>query len=116
MKIVVSAQGRELDSAVDARFGRAPYLLVVDTETREVEVIDNAGGTAAAHGAGVQAASAIAATPAEALISGSVGPKALATLEKAGIDVYLAADVTVEEAVSAFTGGELEQHTRTKEA
>lgn len=109
MKVVVSAQGTGLDSPLDARFGRARYLLLVDTETREVEVIDNAGNTRAAHGAGIQAASAIAATPAEALITGNVGPKAFATLEKAGIGAYRSSTATVREAVEAFTRGELEQ-------
>ncbi|MFP4374655.1 MAG: NifB/NifX family molybdenum-iron cluster-binding protein [Spirochaetaceae bacterium] len=109
MKVVVSAEGRELDSRVDKRFGRAAYLLVVDTDTLELEVIDNAPSTAAAQGAGIQAASAIAATPSHALISGNVGPKAFATLEKAGIPVYRCGDVSVRQAVAAFSRGELEQ-------
>ena len=109
MKVVVSEQGTELDSPLDARFGRARYLLLVDTETLEAEVIDNAGNTRAAQGAGIQAASAIAATPADALISGNVGPKAFATLEKAGIAAYRSGAGTVREAVEAFTQGGLER-------
>ena len=108
MKVVVSAEGRDLDSRVDERFGRAAYLLLVDADTLELEVIDNAPNTAAAQGAGIQAASAIAATPCEAVISGNVGPKAFATLEKAGIAVHRTGEATVREAVEAFTRGELE--------
>ena len=107
MKVAISAQGRDLDSPVDLRFGRAPYLLLVDTETEEVEVIDNAGGVGAPQGAGIQAASAIAATSTAAVISGNVGPKAYATLEKAGIAVYTCDQVSVREALGRFTRGEL---------
>jgi predicted Fe-Mo cluster-binding NifX family protein len=109
MKVVVSAEGRDLDSRVDERFGRAAYLLLVDTESLEVEVIDNAPNTAAAQGAGIQAASAIAATPTDAVISGNVGPKAFATLEKAGIAAYRTGEATVREAVEAYSRGELER-------
>ncbi|MFP4375121.1 MAG: NifB/NifX family molybdenum-iron cluster-binding protein [Spirochaetaceae bacterium] len=109
MKVVVSAEGRDLDSRVDERFGRASCLLLVDTETLELEVIDNGPNTAAAQGAGIQAASAIAATACEAVISGNVGPRAYATLEKAGMAVYRTGEATVREAVAAFIRGELER-------
>jgi predicted Fe-Mo cluster-binding NifX family protein len=109
MKVVVSAEGRDLESRVDERFGRAAYLLLVDTESLEFEVINNAPNTAAVQGAGIQAASAIAATPCEAVISGNVGPKGFATLEKAGIATYRTGDVTVREALGAFKRGELER-------
>ena len=33
MKIAITAQGPELDAAVDPRFGRAAYFLIVDTDT-----------------------------------------------------------------------------------
>ncbi|MDH3567576.1 MAG: dinitrogenase iron-molybdenum cofactor biosynthesis protein, partial [Desulfobacteraceae bacterium] len=33
MKIAVTSRGKDLDSPVDPRFGRAAYILVVDTKT-----------------------------------------------------------------------------------
>jgi predicted Fe-Mo cluster-binding NifX family protein len=42
MKIAVSSTGQTLDSAVEARFGRRPYFLVVNPTTMEFEVITNA--------------------------------------------------------------------------
>ncbi|MDH3882088.1 MAG: dinitrogenase iron-molybdenum cofactor biosynthesis protein, partial [Desulfobacteraceae bacterium] len=41
MKIAVTSQGTNLDSQVDPRFGRAAYILIVDTETFDFEVLDN---------------------------------------------------------------------------
>ena len=41
MKIAVTSTGRELDSPVDPRFGRAAYFLVVDSENFDFEVLDN---------------------------------------------------------------------------
>ena len=40
MKIAVTAQGSDIDAAVDLRFGRTRYFIVVDTETQEVLVVD----------------------------------------------------------------------------
>ncbi len=41
MKIVITAQGMNLDSEVDPRFGRAPYFLVYDLETEVCEAVRN---------------------------------------------------------------------------
>ena len=38
MKIAVTSKGVDLDSEVDPRFGRAAYVLVVDSETLSFEV------------------------------------------------------------------------------
>ena len=41
MKIAVTSTGTDLDSQVDPRFGRASYILIVDSETLDHEVLDN---------------------------------------------------------------------------
>jgi NTP pyrophosphatase (non-canonical NTP hydrolase) len=51
MKLAVTAGGRELDSPVDIRFGRAGGFLVVGTETGKVEYLDNAEASGAGQGA-----------------------------------------------------------------
>ena len=56
MKIAVTSTGPGMDSAVDERFGRARYILIVDPETEEFESVDNAANVEALQGAGVQAA------------------------------------------------------------
>jgi predicted Fe-Mo cluster-binding NifX family protein len=107
MKLVVTAQGSELDSPVDPRFGRAKYFLVFDTDTQQAVPLDNAANLNAAHGAGVQSAKTVADTGAEAVISGNIGPKAFDALRAAGIAVYSGAEGSARDAVRQFTKGKL---------
>lgn len=58
MKIAVSSTGQTLDSAVEARFGRCPFFLIVNPTTLEFEVVANA--SAAQGGGGIQSAQLIA--------------------------------------------------------
>lgn len=103
MKVAVSATGKELDAAVDQRFGRAQYLLIVDTESGGVvQVIDNQGAKGVEHGAGISTATLIAQAGAQAILTGYVGPKAAAVCEKAGIIMVNGASGTVREAVGRF--------------
>ena len=107
MKLAISAAGPDLSSAIDQRFGRAPYLLIVDTPGRTVQAIDNRSGANAIQGAGVHAAQSDIGSKATVLITGHCGPKAYRALQAAGVHVYLVAGGTVEEAVSRFEKGEL---------
>lgn len=109
MKVAVSASGKELASRLDPRFGRAAYVLVVDTETHVVVVHDNATNMNVAQGAGIQAAETVVRLGAEALVAGSVGPKAFRVLQAAGIKVYLAPAGTVAEALSGLAAGTLKE-------
>ncbi|THB75323.1 MAG: dinitrogenase iron-molybdenum cofactor biosynthesis protein [Desulfobacteraceae bacterium] len=105
MKIAVSSKGRDLDAPVDPRFGRAAYLVVVDTENLEFEVIDNSKNINAFKGAGINAAASISEREAKVLLTGFCGPNAFKTLEAAGIKVANDATGTVREAVQAFKDG-----------
>ncbi len=108
MKIAISAQGREMNSPVDPRFGRAAWLIIIDSDTRQiVDVIDNTAARDAAHGAGINAATVVAESGAEVVLTGRVGPKAFAVLDAAGIKVISDANGTVEETLNAFLSGGL---------
>jgi predicted Fe-Mo cluster-binding NifX family protein len=107
MKIAVTSQGTNLDSQVDPRFGRAAYILIVDTETFEFEVLDNKENVNALKGAGIQAASMVSDKSAEVLLTGYCGPKAFITLEAAKIRVANDVEGTVRDAVISFNEGKL---------
>ena len=96
-----------MTSAVDPRFGRAKFFIVVDTETNDSAAHDNAQNLNAAQGAGIQAAETVARLGAEAIITGNVGPKAFRALNAAGIKVLLTKDGTVADAFRKFKAGEL---------
>ena len=108
MKIAVTAAGPDLESRVDPRFGRARYILIVDTETGELlEALDNETNRNAPGGAGVQAVQAVADQGVSWVITGNVGPKAFQALQAAGIQAAVGASGTAAQAVEAFKAGEL---------
>lgn len=107
MKIAVTSTGRELDSPVDPRFGRAAYILIVDSDSMDVEVLDNAVNVNAFKGAGIQAATMISDKHANVLLTGYCGPNAFKALDAAKIRVAGDVSGTVREAVEAFSTGKV---------
>lgn len=109
MKIAITAQGPDLHSPVDPRFGRAKWLVVFDTETEQTTAHDNQLNLNAVQGAGIQTARAVADLGVSAVITGNVGPKAFAALQAGQVLVYTGAVGTVREAVEAYRAGRLHQ-------
>ena len=108
MKVAITSQGMDMTSAVDPRFGRAKYFVVVDTDTSEFSAHDNTQNLNAVQGAGIQAGRNVIDLGVEAVITGNVGPKAFATLQAGGVKLYIGADGTISEALEKFKAGELQ--------
>jgi len=109
MKIAITAQGKELSSEFDLRFGRAKWLIVVDTESGDFQAHDNTVNLNAAQGAGIQTGRNIANLDVEAVITGNIGPNAFKTLNAADIKIFLAEKQTVQEAIDSFKAGKLKE-------
>jgi len=109
MKIAITAQGKELSSEVDLRFGRAKFLLVVDSETGDFFFFFNELNLNAVQGAGIQTGQNIANLGVEAVITGNVGPNAFKTLNAAGVKIFLAEKQTVANAIDLFKAGKLRE-------
>ncbi len=107
MKIAVTSKKTDLDSEVDPRFGRAAFILVVDSESTQYEVLDNNENVNALKGAGIQAAAMLSDKGADVLLTGFCGPNAFKTLKAAKIGVANGASGTVREAVKAYLDGKL---------
>ncbi len=107
MKIAVTSKGNNLDSEVDPRFGRAAYIIIVDTDTLEFEALDNAANANSFKGAGIQAGAMVGEKKAEALLTGFCGPNAFKTLNAANVKVANNVTGTVKEAVQAFKDGKV---------
>jgi predicted Fe-Mo cluster-binding NifX family protein len=107
MKVAVSAKGRDLDSPVDQRFGRAEVFIIFDTDTGSFEAIDNRANLDLSQGAGIQSARNVVAQGPQYLITGHCGPKAYRSLSAAGVGVIVGATGTVREALAKFDAGEL---------
>lgn len=107
MKIAITAAGPNLDAAVDPRFGRAPYFLIVDPETMACEAMANENADAGG-GAGIQTAKWIADLGAGAVLTGNCGPNAHRTLTAAGVQVYCGVEGVARAAVERFKKGEFQ--------
>jgi predicted Fe-Mo cluster-binding NifX family protein len=106
MRIVITAQGNDMNGQTSPRFGRCPYFIVVDTETMGFEVLSNPA-ISASGGAGIQAAQFIIEQGAQALLTGNVGPNAADVFRAAGLPIYLNNERTVQASVEAFKAGRL---------
>jgi len=72
MKIAVTATGPSLDDHVEPRFGRCPYFLIIETDTGEVEAMENPN-VALGGGAGIQSAQMMAQREVETVLTGNCG-------------------------------------------
>jgi predicted Fe-Mo cluster-binding NifX family protein len=115
MKVAISAEGPSLDSRIDPRFGRCPFLLVVDTETLDWEAIENAA-RAASGGAGIRTAELLADRAISHVLTGRCGPNAQTALAAAGIRIIEGCEGTAREAVARFSAGELAASARPETA
>jgi len=108
MKICITSQGSTLDALVEERFGRAPFFIIVDTETGSFEALENqfAGGSG---GVGPKAAQLIIAHDVKALVSGMVGGNAHEVIKAAGIQLYVyRTGGTIRDALDQFNKKTLE--------
>ena len=108
MKIAITSLGRDLQSQVDPKFGRAAYILILDTDDDRVEVLDNSENINAFKGAGIQAAAMVSKKGAQVLLTGYCGPNAYKTLQAAGVKVVSDVAGTVKDAVEALIEGNVE--------
>ena len=106
MKLVVTANGADLDAPASPVFGRCPTYIFVETETMQFEAMENPA-LASGGGAGVQAAQFVVQHGAQAVITGNLGPNAFDVLRSAGVPAYLFGGGTVREAVELYKAGRL---------
>ena len=108
MKLAITSSGETLNSEVDLRFGRAKWLIVVDTETAEVNTQKNTVDLSASI-FGIQTAQNVIELNVEAVITGNIGPNAFTVLSTSGIRIFLCQGSTVEEALALLKAGKLKE-------
>jgi len=106
MKIAVSSTGPTLDDAVETRFGRCAYFLIIDPDTLEFESIQNPN-ISAGGGAGIQSAQLMANKAVSIVLTGNCGPNAFQTFNAAGIQVITGVSGQVRQAVQQYKSGAL---------
>lgn len=108
MRVCISSNGKTVDSAMDPRFGRAPYFIVADTDTMEFEIIENAAAMSGG-GAGITSGQLMVDKGVQAVITGNIGPNAMSVLKAANIETYHGIATSVKENIEKYNKGLLEK-------
>lgn len=106
MKIALPVDEKSLTSTVCISFGRCPFFLFYDTETKQADYFDNSAFNAQG-GAGIKAAQKIVDEKAVALLTVRCGENAATVLKAAQIKIYKVKEGTVQDNIDAFLKGEL---------
>jgi predicted Fe-Mo cluster-binding NifX family protein len=106
MKIMVTAEGPNLEAPLAPNFARCQCFLLVSIETMEFEAIANPA-LAAPGGVGIAAAQLATDKGADAVLTQLIGPNAFAALESAGVPVFSAPQGSVRSAIQALRAAHL---------
>ena len=110
MRICLPTAGkRGLAENVWNHFGSAACFTVYDTESEELQILEN-DNQHHEHG-NCHPLAAIAALDVQAILTGGMGHRAVMALNEGGIRVYLLAGGTVAEAIRKFASGQLTELT-----
>ena len=112
MKIAISSTGKDLESEIDARFGRCPYFLIAEIDDKEIKNVQAIENTAAGQmgGAGITAAEIVANEKVSAVITANLGPRAFSVFEQFEIKVYQGQG-KISDAIQKFIKGQLTEIT-----
>lgn len=106
MKIAIPVDDKTMDTNVCVSFGRTPYFLIYDTESKESTFLDNAAASSQG-GAGILAAQSIVDNKAEALLTPRCGQNAADVINAANIKIYKTMNGSLKDNLDAFNKGEL---------
>ena len=107
MKIAIPVDDVSMDTNICISFGRAPYFLIYDTETKNAAFLNNSA-TASQGGAGVKAAQLIVDSNAEVLLTPRCGENAAEVFHTANIKIYQTNGNLLKHNLHAFENGNLE--------
>ena len=106
MKIAIPASGNKPESKIDARFGRAEYFMIYDSESDAFNAKQNSKKDGAG-GVGVSVSQMLADEGVNIIISRNFGPKSQQTLSASGIEMYTTEGGTVEKALADYKENKL---------
>ncbi len=106
MKIAIPVDEKTLESNVCISFGRTPYFLIYNVETKESEFIDNSAA-ASTGGAGIKAAQMIVDCDVDVLLTPRCGENAANVLKAADIEIYKTTSLPIKENIDAYVNKKL---------
>lgn len=107
MRIAIPVNEKDIHSVVCLSFGRAPYFLVYDTETKKTIFLENIA-TEIKVGAGIKAAQFLIDNNIKVIIAPGYGENSAKVLLRAGIKVYKNVNACAEDNIKAYEKDELD--------
>ncbi len=101
MKIAMPVDSNKAGTGVCMSFGRAPYYIIHDTESKEDNFVKNTAATSAG-GAGIKAAQLIVDNKADVLLAPRCGENAADVLKSAGIKIYKTEGTSIKNNIDAY--------------
>jgi len=102
MKLAMPIEGKDSMKNVSPSFGRAPYFLIYDTDTKEEKYLENSAATTQG-GAGVKAAQIVADSKVDVLLTPRCGKNAAEVFEDSGIKLYKTREGSAKKNIEDFT-------------
>lgn len=104
--ISIPVDEKSLETNVCVSFGRAPYFLFYNLDTKEALFVDNSAANSPG-GAGIKAAQIIADNKADVLLTPRCGQNAADVLKAADIKIYKSLSASAQDNIDAFIEGKL---------
>lgn len=106
MKIAIPVDSTNMESPVCISFGRTPYFLIYDTESKKSIFIENTAAQSPG-GAGIKAAQSIVDNRVDALLTPRCGENAAMVINAANIKIYKTLGTSINENINSFNEGKL---------
>lgn len=106
MKIAIPIDEKSLGSNVCVSFGRTPYFIIYDTDTKESIFLDNTAAVSTG-GAGIKAVQMIVDNKVNILLTPRCGENAADVLKAAEIKIYKTTTASVKDNINFFIDGKL---------
>lgn len=112
MKIAIPVDEKSLESNVCISFGRTPYFMIYDTNTKTAEFLDNSAA-ASQGGAGIKASQILVDQKTDIVITPRCGENAAVVLSGAAIKVYKSVSGSAQKNIDDFLNDNLPVLTET---
>ena len=112
MKIAIPVDEKDMGTNVCVSFGRTPYFLIYDTETKESTFLDNSAAISTG-GAGIKAAQTLVDNKVNVLLTPRCGENAAKVLLAAHIPIYKTSGDSLDDNIRSYLAGNLPLLTET---
>ena len=106
VKIAIPVNDKSMNSTICQSFGRTPYFLIYDTETKQGVLLDNSAA-ASQGGAGIKAAQTLVDNKASVLLTPRCGENAAEVFKAANITIYKTMNDSINDNIDAVIDGRL---------